>query len=311
MRYRTIAVVLIAAFAFLFAVSTPAQRATFPPQAHARTVDSSAVVAETQKKMHPDSVTGNATTTCTYQFTSGSGTTYLQFCVTVNGNIVEFQSPLGVEQLSPQNSPAYEGYGICDITNSDTQYWDYAGNGDSGNWNPPVTLSHTATAVKIERTTSDGAWTLTQTITSVPGTAAGTVPYAKIAMALKNTSGVTKDAFLIRFGNVVPDNAVNAGSYAQNYDGIADSAWGYTSYSDPNGGPFGLRLENTGNPVPLSTLAFREGLAIDTLAGPAPCNPGANNVGTLTDSDGSAVYLYDVQLTKNQTVTVTDRYMAF
>ncbi len=108
--------------------------------------------------------------------------------MTVNGNIAEFQSPSGVEQLSPGGSAAFEGYGICDVTNATTQYWDYAGDADSGNWNAPTTVTHTATMVKIERTTSDGAWTLTQTISIVPGTN----PYAKMIMALKNNSAVTK-----------------------------------------------------------------------------------------------------------------------
>ncbi len=125
--------------------------------------DASSPRCAAQKKtatLSPD-----ATETCTYKFTSGTGITYLQFCVSVNGNIVEFQNPSGVEQFSPNGSAPYEGYGICDITNSDTQYYDYAYT-DSGNWNASTKVTSTATSVKIERTTSDGAWTLTQTITS-------------------------------------------------------------------------------------------------------------------------------------------------
>ncbi len=44
--------------------------------------------------------------------------------MTVNGNIAEFQSPSGTEQLIPEGSPAFEGYGICDVTNAATEYWD-------------------------------------------------------------------------------------------------------------------------------------------------------------------------------------------
>ena len=43
----------------------------------------------------------DVTTTCEYTFTSG-GTgvdPYLQYCVTVNGNIVEFESPKGIESI--------------------------------------------------------------------------------------------------------------------------------------------------------------------------------------------------------------------
>jgi hypothetical protein len=54
-------------------------------------------------------------------------------------------------------------------------------------------LSHDAKSVKIARTTADGNWTLTQTITQVTGP-----PSAKIAMALTNNTSVTRQAFLLR-----------------------------------------------------------------------------------------------------------------
>jgi hypothetical protein len=72
-----------------------------------------------------------------------------------------------------------EGYAICDVSNSDPQgngrvaYSDFAATGATANWNPPVVLSHNATSVKIARTTSDGIWTLTQTITQMAKTASG------------------------------------------------------------------------------------------------------------------------------------------
>jgi hypothetical protein len=39
----------------------------------------------------------------------------LQFCVTVNGNITEFQSPVGFEHI--REGSFGEGYGICDFSN--------------------------------------------------------------------------------------------------------------------------------------------------------------------------------------------------
>ena len=60
--------------------------------------------------------------TCAYTFTSGSGYTYLQWCATVNGNIVEFQSPSGAEQID--QGTIGEGYGVCDVS-TDVGYYDF------------------------------------------------------------------------------------------------------------------------------------------------------------------------------------------
>jgi hypothetical protein len=308
---RNISLACLAAFA-LFAVSTPAQNQALqlPSQVHAAKVasgdGSASATGKTQERQKKDGVSPDATDFCTYTFTSGSGTTYLKFCVTVNGNLAEFQSPAGVEQLDQGGS--YEGYGICDPANDNTEYWDYGGGGDSGNWGAPTTVSHTATEVKIERTTSDGAWTLTQTITSV----AGTNPYAKVAMALKNNSAATKSAALLRFAGPVPDNGGSTGNYAEYYDGSQDSAWGYTPIGSTNGaGHYGLMLQNVGNPTPASALFGREGFAQNIFDGPSPCDPSADLESPVINDDGSAVYYYILNLNKNQTATVTDRYISF
>ncbi|MFZ1919492.1 MAG: hypothetical protein WAU58_18105 [Terriglobales bacterium] len=243
-----------------------------------------------RQKPQVDSFSPNATNVCAYQFTSGSGPTYLQFCVTVNGNIVEFQSPAGVEQLAQGGSP-YEGYGICDRSTG-IGYWDYAYS-DSENWNPPVTVTHNSTSVKIARTTSDGLWTLTQTISMVKGTN----PYAKMVMALKNNSSASDEGYLVRYANAVPDNAANT-AYTESYDGSWESAWGYCSYTCHNGDPYGLMLQEFGSPTPASIPYGRDGWANGTTLGPDPCNPGANLVDTITNGPGSIVYWYGLVLGK-------------
>jgi hypothetical protein len=302
-----ISLACLAAFA-LFAVSTPAQNQALqlPSQAHAAKAASGdeSPAAKPQGLPKNDGASPDATNTCTSTFTSGSGTTYLKFCVTVNGNITQFESPAGIEQISQGGS--FEGYGICDaVTNFG--YYDYAYE-DSGNWAAPTTVSHTATEVKIERTTSDGAWTLTQTITSV----AGTNPYAKVAMALKNNSDATKPVALLRYAAPFPDNANSTGTYAEYYDGTQDSAWGYTPIGSTSGaGHYGLMIQNVGNPAPASALFGREGFAQATLAGPSPCNPSAYMASPVLNDLGSVVYYYILTLNKNQTVTVTDRYLSF
>jgi hypothetical protein len=231
----------------------------------------------------------------------------MKYCITVNGNFAGFQSPAGVEMLDQSGS--FEGYAICDFTNSSTQYYDY-GNVDSGNWGGPVLLVNNATEVKIERTTSDGLWTLTQTIMKI----AGTPPYAKVIMALKNNSAESKEAVLLRYANAAPDDAASSGNFKENYDGTFNSAWGYipepTNYATPSG-PYGLMLQNVGNPTPVSALLSREGFAITGFAGPNPCSAGTNFAGTLVDVQGSIVYWYLFDLTKEQTVSVTDRCMSF
>jgi hypothetical protein len=72
--------------------------------------------------------------TCYWTFTSGSGNTYLLYCITPNGNITYLETPHGYVQINHTYAALLggEGYGLCDA-NVPTQYYDY-GYGDSGNW---------------------------------------------------------------------------------------------------------------------------------------------------------------------------------
>jgi hypothetical protein len=256
-------------------------------------------INNSQADRTPDAASPDVTQTCTYKFTSGSGQTYLQFCVTVNGNIVEFQSPAGIEHIDVAGSPR-EGYGICDETKG-VSYYDYAYTATS-NWDAPTTVSHTATAVKIERTTKDGLWTLTQTITS----SSGTNPYAKITTALKNNAGGgTNSVYALRYVNTLPDD----GTALENYDGDANSGWGYKSISGDS--PRGLLIQNVGDRTPTSVSYGREGLGIDTNNGPDPCDYSADFTGSIYDGTGSAVFLYLFELNGGKTVTFNERYIAY
>src|ERR1700716_1985746 len=60
----------------------------------------------------------DSTDVCTYLFTSvGTGTRqYLQYCVTVNGNIVEVQTPSSVENI--KHGIIGEGYAVCDFVSA-------------------------------------------------------------------------------------------------------------------------------------------------------------------------------------------------
>ena len=307
MKARIWAFALAGIVAFgLSAGSALAQRDASKPAPHLQHYDpdqpaaAPAPAADKSQLKTRSNATGDFTDTCTYTFTTGTGREYLQFCVTVNGNIAEFQSPSGTEQLAPGGSEAFEGYGICDVTNANTAYWDYAGNGDSANWNAPSTVTHNATMTKIERTTADGAWTLTQTISIV----GGANPYAKMIMAIKNNSAETKEVYLMRYANAVPPAGY---PYQENYGGTFDASVAYTEDSQS-----GMMLQDVGIPAPTSIGYDWGALAIDTLAGPAPCDPFANWNGTLNDSVGSLMDFFEVNsLKKDQTFTVTERYMPF
>jgi len=233
-----------------------------------------------------------STTECAFTFTSGTGLTFLKYCVTANGNITSFESPSGQEQINA--GTAGEGYGMCDFTGG-TGYNDYAGFGDSANWEPATVVSQSAKSVKIARTTSDGVWKLTQTISQIGGTS----PYAKIAMTLTNNSSVTRQGQLIRYADV------DAASISQNnFDLTVNSAFGWNPGREPAGS--GLMLQNVGNTI--HPLAFTQ----EVPDGPVPCVPFAHmSNSTQIASDGSVAILYRFQIAahRSQTVTVSYRPM--
>ena len=83
------------------------------------------------------SLPATATTNCQSTFTAGKDDSFLQFCVTANGNVTEFQSPQGVEHI--REGGYIEGYAICTTdTLHNVGYFDLADLGDSGNWHDPV-----------------------------------------------------------------------------------------------------------------------------------------------------------------------------
>jgi hypothetical protein len=231
-----------------------------------------------------------ATSTCSFTFTSGAGETFQKFCVTANGNITQFEAPQGKEHIAV--GAVGEGYGICDFSHN-VSYTDYADFGDSGNWNPATLVSQTAKSVKIARTTSDGIWTLTQTITQVTGN----VPSAKVAMTLKNNSGISRIVFLLRYADVDA-----GGVFLNSLDATNKSAFGWNSRA--GGNPFGLLLQNA---VP--TSVSHQGFTQTVPQGPDPCDEFTHLAnGTQTGADGSIAMDYAVNLAKGASTTVTVAY---
>jgi hypothetical protein len=237
------------------------------------------------------------TTTCSYNFTTGSGNTYLSYCVTVNGNILEIQTPFGQNMLGTNG----EGYGICNESPAQN-YTDY-GVSDTGNWQNAIIVSHSATLVKIERTTADGNWTLTQAITKVPATSS-TNASIKVVMALKNNQSTAHVAYLVRFADAEP--VPTGGTSFDIWIGGLNSALAATVQPDPN---YGLQLSNVGVPQ----LSFWQGYAQAVNTGPNACafafNEAFANLGSGT-SGLSIVYAYVGTVPAGQTKAVTLSYHA-
>ena len=228
------------------------------------------------------------TPSCPYSFTSGANNTYLNFCVSVNGNIYQLTTP-----QSHQSIFGAEGYGICN-ENPVASYWDWATNGNSGNWNAPVLLSHKAKSLKIARTTADGTWTLTQTIALVSAT-----PMVKVVMALKNNTAAPHVVYLVRYADLDPDGDNNDFSATTN----GAFAWNTSVPFGLNNG-YGVELRNLGN----SQFGYVQGFARTISFGPNPCNFAGDSGTVLPHIDGSVALGYVDTVGPNKTKTATMIY---
>jgi len=239
----------------------------------------------------------SATILCSYTFVSGSGNTYLQYCVTANGNITYLETPFGHAHIggNAEFSSFGEGYGICNESPAQN-YYDYAGFGDTGNWGPPTLVSLTATSVKIARSTSDLNWTLTQTITQM----AGATPYIKIVLALKNNQAVSKVAYLVRYADVDADS-----SFLNTLDSTQNTAAGWNEHDPTTGFSYGLQLQNVGTPH----FGYWDAFAQNIPQGPNACDFAGHYVGgPLVNTDGSLVMAYVGSVPAGGTKTATVVY---
>ncbi len=234
------------------------------------------------------SATGDATTVCNVTFSSGTGSTTTQFCVTVNGNIAQF-SINGEEMI--QVGVIGEGYGVCD-TYSGIAYYDWAYQ-DSGNWGTP-TFTQVGNVITVTRLTIDGIWQLKQTITNIPATA--TAPgSAKVSMALKNLSAIARNAYLLRYADVDADSITTP----NDFDYTSQTAYGlrpgfYRGFGSTN---------NTFNTA-IGQTAFTQNMYI----APNPCNPYLNLAAQPFVGDGSIVQFWYFKATPNTMKTVVSTY---
>jgi len=230
---------------------------------------------------------------CDFSFQSGSNSTSLYYCVATNGNITFLSTPGDHSHLFFR-----EGYGICNESPAQA-YWDYADAGDSGNWGAATVLKLTATSVVIARTTADGVWTLTQTISLDPNT-----PAVKIVMALKNNTAMPRVAYLVRYADVDSD-----GSFLNNFSATTNGAfsWNASIPFGANSG-YGLELRNFGQPH----FGYLQGFARTVSTGPNPCAFASDSSGSpLTGINGSVALAYvdSVGAKKTKAATIIYRGM--
>ena len=227
-----------------------------------------------------------ATTSCAYNFISGSGNNFLRYCVTVNANIPFIENTSGTAVVDGGG----EGYGLCNESPAQN-YTDY-GVSTTGNWGRATLLSRTSTSVQIARTTSDSHWTLTQTITTTH------VPSITVVMALKNNQSVQKTAYLVRVAQPVFEDTGNPNLFA-GPNGAFTWIPGGTS-----GFVLGLLLENVGTPQ----FGFWQGYVLGAAPNACAFAYYASPIG-YTDQAGwmEVAYVGPVPAGATRTVTLTYR----
>jgi hypothetical protein len=229
-----------------------------------------------------------ATTVCQSTFASPGGLFSLQFCVTGNGNIAQYATPIGLEHI--RTGTIGEGYGICDLT-SGVEYADYSGGGATANWLAPVINQPggpNTFPLSIFRTTSDGVWQLRQTFTRSVGDRA-----VKIKMELFNQTAVARSVNLLRYAdldaNAQPANMFQATVFSATASNINQ---------------VGIQLRDAGKKLNTPIVQTIPG-------GPQPCTPAANASGTAFVGNGSVELVYQLTVPKNNKKTVTVLYRPF
>ncbi len=241
-----------------------------------------------QRASQPQAGTAAPDTLECLGYSSGPLSTFTRYCLSVNGNIVQLDSPSGFEFIN--NGDLMEGYGICDVT-PNVSYYDYA-SVDSGNWGATSVTTPSPTSARFVRTTSDGLWQLTQTITQIKANAAGPGS-VKITMALKNLSTISRNVALLRVANV------NAGPVATNDEFVSsfNSAFG----QEP-GASWGLGLTT-------NTFTFaHNGAVFNVPTGPDPCHYVTHIINAAFVGDGSIGHVYAITVPKGASKTVTMTY---
>jgi len=227
---------------------------------------------------------------CPHLFTANgqSSSSYMQYCVSDNGNITGITTPFNRLHSA---APPSEAYGLCQESPV-AEYHDYFSEA-SGNWGPALVLGSSSSSIKILRTTADGNWTLVQTISKVAAT--GSI---KLLMAVTNNQSVDRVAYLLRFTNLTILSSSVVGA-------ALNSAWTWDS-SVSTFNYFGLALFNAAK----SPFGYRHGFVRRSFLGPNACDFAAGvSSGILEgESIGSIIYVYVGPVPAHDTRTVTLNY---
>ena len=230
---------------------------------------------------------GAPSTTCAYSFSSGSGRTLTQYCLTANGNIVQFSNPENIQFFNHET--VSEGYGVCDLQ-APQPYYDYASNAQG--WGPTVVSRTRTKTVRFTRRTLDVQWELVQEITQVDAspTSPGSV---KVMMTLKNLSGEDRIVVLVRHANV----DANQSNSDDRFYATRNFAYG----AEP-GLSFGLGLTT-------NTFDFNAaGLTQFVPSGPNPCAVTENANFDQFAGDGSIGMVYSMTIPAGASKTVQMTY---
>lgn len=229
------------------------------------------------------------TTTCdpSRVFSAGTGDFAMQFCVTDNGNIAQYATPLANEHIL--GGTIGEGYGICDEFDpaAPVEYYDYAGGG-AINFDPPTVDQPggpNTLPLTITRLTFDGLWKLSQTFTqNIPDRA------IKIKMEVKNLTAKDRAVNLVRYADIDASSKSRNTFLVTPFSALADA------FSD-----VGVQLRDAGHG---STVPI-----VQTVSGgPSPCTPDANAATSVFTGNGSLILNYNRTVPKNGSKTVTVLY---
>jgi hypothetical protein len=99
----------------------------------------------------PPSGGDEASTACTWTFTAGGGDKLLRYCVSSHGNVMQFETPAGIEHI--RTGTFIEGYAVCS-TSFGVHGWDQ-GDVESA-WGALAFSGLSASGVTVTRTTLDG-----------------------------------------------------------------------------------------------------------------------------------------------------------
>lgn len=167
-----------------------------------------------------DSEGAKADTNCFSTYTSGSGANLINFCVSQNGTIPNFESPANSQELVSE-----EGYALasgCGTVSPVTHGAD-AGISEGGFTVPSITQPNGPNTfpLTISRNTTDGVFSLVQSFSRNTSEKSVT-----IKMTLKNTSGTTvSSVFLTRY--FTDALLITLNRFARSLDTV----WGWDGYA--------------------------------------------------------------------------------